>query len=184
MRRILCMDGLFVHDISGISVLVQWNLAHSSWVASLNPLLGCNTLPCWGDTKCEETMPSIAFSSWMSNVRVDRLSRGNVEPQFNLLFGISNHSSFDPMRWSGPEATFLGGRTQPSLVGRGSLPKLLLENWFWISSGIKFYLPPPLNERSSDTNTSRRWWWMNVVGESQGRLTKVVPVVGKELWNW
>lgn len=87
-------------------------------------------------------------------------------------------------------------RTWPSLIGHGSLPKLPLENRFRIRGWMKFHLPPPLDGTSSSTNTkhiriqhlfgqffTRQWWWMNGVGGSQWKVTKVVPIVGKGLWN-
>lgn len=84
--------------------------------------------------------PSMAFSSWMTCVIVDKLSRGSAHIQFTIFFGKLDTLFFELAHWWWPKAT-LSLLAWPSLVGSGLLHKRLVRGQSPINSRTKF---PPL----------------------------------------
>ena len=91
----------------------QWDLVHNSWAAFLESIVG---LQYFTLTKVQPNARIVVhatyFSSWISKVKLDRLSHGSAETQPNTTVLQRNH-------------TFLW-RALPRLARLGSPPKWLL----------------------------------------------------------
>lgn len=77
--------------------------------------------------------PPVAFSRWMSRVRVDRLTRGSAQIQFTLLFGKFDQLFFDPTPWwwfeNAPFLTYSAKLARKWVTTQETLKKSIPDKW-------------------------------------------------------
>ena len=97
------------------------------------------------ELNAKSAAPPVAFPRWMSQVRVDILTRGSAQIQFALFFGKFGQLFFDPTRWWWLEITpflmYLAKLGRKWVTTQETLKKLILDKW-------KNEIPP---------STSLRW---------------------------
>lgn len=102
--RTCYMNGVLVPATLRILVLARYNLVWNLWFTHLKSTIGPQYFTLF------EVIPnvrnsdsSMAFSSWMTRVRVDKLSRGSAHSQFALFFGKLDTLFLELAHWWWPK---------------------------------------------------------------------------------